>query len=38
MPACAGMITMSDKHIMHLDLDTFYVSVERKMDSRLENR
>lgn len=29
---------MSDKQIMHLDLDTFYVSVERKMDSRLENR
>lgn len=23
---------------MHIDLDTFYVSVERKMDSRLKNR
>jgi DNA polymerase-4 len=29
---------MNDKHIMHLDLDTFYVSVERKIDSRLKAR
>ncbi len=29
---------MSDKQIIHLDLDTFYVSVERKMDSRLNNK
>jgi DNA polymerase-4 len=27
---------MSSKHILHLDLDTFYVSVERKIDSRLK--
>lgn len=26
------------KQIIHLDLDTFYVSVERKMDSRLKNK
>lgn len=29
---------MSHKHIMHMDLDTFYVSVERKLDSRLQNK
>ncbi|GAK90087.1 DNA polymerase IV [Nonlabens ulvanivorans] len=29
---------MSGKQILHLDLDTFYVSVERKMDARLTNR
>lgn len=29
---------MSDKQIIHLDLDTFYVSVERKLDSRLNNK
>lgn len=29
---------MGHKQIMHLDLDTFYVSVERKMDARLTNR
>ena len=29
---------MADKHIMHIDLDTFYVSVERKMDARLKNK
>ncbi len=29
---------MSHKHIMHMDLDTFYVSVERKLDSRLEKK
>ncbi|MGJ8683755.1 MAG: DNA polymerase IV [Nonlabens sp.] len=29
---------MSQKQIMHLDLDTFYVSVERKIDSRLRGR
>ncbi|WP_194851385.1 DNA polymerase IV [Nonlabens antarcticus] len=27
-----------EKQIIHLDLDTFYVSVERKMDSRLRNK
>ncbi|AZQ43006.1 DNA polymerase IV [Nonlabens ponticola] len=27
---------MNDRHIMHMDLDTFYVSVERKIDSRLQ--
>lgn len=27
-----------DKHIMHLDLDTFYVSVERKIDTRLKTK
>jgi len=27
---------MNSKHILHLDLDTFYVSVERKIDSRLK--
>lgn len=26
------------KTVLHLDLDTFYVSVERKIDSRLQNR
>ncbi|WP_041495738.1 DNA polymerase IV [Nonlabens marinus] len=26
------------KQIIHLDLDTFYVSVERKMDARLRNK
>jgi len=29
---------MADRAIMHLDLDTFFVSVERLMDSRLNNR
>ncbi|GAK92135.1 DNA polymerase IV [Nonlabens ulvanivorans] len=29
---------MRGKQILHLDLDTFYVSVERKMDARLTNR
>ncbi|KQC32552.1 DNA polymerase IV [Nonlabens sp. YIK11] len=29
---------MADKNIMHIDLDTFYVSVERKMDARLKNK
>ena len=29
---------MSEKSIMHLDLDTFFVSVERLADSRLNNR
>ncbi len=28
---------MDAKHILHLDLDTFYVSVERKIDSRLKS-
>lgn len=28
---------MNAKHILHLDLDTFYVSVERKIDSRLKS-
>jgi len=27
-----------EKQILHIDLDTFYVSVERKMDSRLKNK
>lgn len=27
-----------DRAILHFDLDTFFVSVERKLDSRLENR
>ncbi|KAA0989528.1 DNA polymerase IV [Dyadobacter aurulentus] len=27
-----------DRTILHMDLDTFFVSVERKHDSRLENR
>lgn len=27
-----------DRAILHFDLDTFFVSVERKQDSRLENR
>ena len=26
----------ADRSILHLDLDTFFVSVERLMDSRLE--
>ncbi len=29
---------MSQKSILHLDLDTFYVSVERKIDSRLKGK
>ena len=29
---------MAERAIMHLDLDTFFVSVERLMDSRLNNR
>lgn len=29
---------MLQRHIVHLDLDTFYVSVERKIDSRLKNK
>lgn len=29
---------MSEKSILHLDLDTFFVSVERLSDSRLNNR
>ncbi|MGB3591788.1 MAG: DNA polymerase IV [Nonlabens sp.] len=29
---------MSRKSILHLDLDTFYVSVERKIDSRLKGK
>ncbi len=31
-------MSVQKKHIMHLDLDTFYVSVERKMDSRLKTK
>jgi DNA polymerase-4 len=27
-----------EKQILHIDLDTFYVSVERKIDSRLKNK
>ncbi len=30
--------TMADKSILHLDLDTFFVSVERLADRRLHNR
>ena len=29
---------MHDRSIMHMDLDTFFVSVERLLDSRLNNR
>ncbi|HET8885864.1 MAG TPA: DNA polymerase IV [Salinimicrobium sp.] len=29
---------MNVKSIIHLDLDTFFVSVERRLDSRLENK
>ena len=29
---------MNDRNILHMDLDTFFVSVERLMDSRLNNR
>lgn len=29
---------MFNRHIVHLDLDTFYVSVERKIDSRLKDK
>src|SRR5690606_6547234 len=29
---------MEEKAILHLDLDTFFVSVERLMDSRLQER
>ncbi|MDG1781604.1 MAG: DNA polymerase IV, partial [Flavobacteriales bacterium] len=29
---------MGERSIMHLDLDTFFVSVERLSDSRLNNR
>lgn len=29
---------MHKRHIIHLDLDTFYVSVERKIDSRLKDK
>lgn len=29
---------MFQRHIIHLDLDTFYVSVERKIDSRLKDK
>ncbi len=31
-------IGRKDKNIVHMDLDTFFVSVERLMDSRLSNR
>jgi len=31
-------VNLSDKHIIHMDLDTFFVSVERLMDSRLNGR
>jgi DNA polymerase-4 len=27
-----------ERNILHMDLDTFFVSVERKLDSRLENK
>jgi len=29
---------MNERNILHMDLDTFFVSVERLMDSRLNNR
>ncbi|MGC6532261.1 MAG: DNA polymerase IV, partial [Flavobacteriales bacterium] len=29
---------MHDRSIMHMDLDTFFVSVERLLDSRLNNK
>ena len=32
------MSTSADRQIMHIDLDTFFVSVERLMDSRLCGR
>ncbi len=32
------MITENGKHIIHLDLDTFFVSVERLINSRLNGR
>jgi len=28
----------SDRHIVHMDLDTFFVSCERLLDSRLEEK
>jgi DNA polymerase-4 len=32
------MLAENDKHIIHLDLDTFFVSVERLINSRLNGR
>ena len=33
-----GMLAESGKHIIHLDLDTFFVSVERLINSRLNGK
>ena len=38
VPAPAPHDSGRQRSILHLDLDTFFVSVERRMDSRLEGR
>ena len=32
------MIHLNQRNILHMDLDTFFVSCERLIDSKLENK